>query len=277
MLVLFGPMANISVVKLYSAAIVPGLLLAACYLIYVIVYVRVKKNAIVETGYEDNSVHYTVFDGIKAFVPFLFVIFMVLGLILLGVCSPTEAAAAGSFGAIILAIAYRKMSLKVLVNAALSALKTSAMVMCMTVGANIFTSVFFGVGGSTVMTNFVLSLNIGPVGTFIAVMALVFVLGMLIDWVGILLIYDPIFMPNFNMLGYDKQWASMMIIVLLQTSFLTPPFAYALFYLKGVSPPGVTTPEIYKGIIPFILIILGVLLAMVAFPGIATWLPNALA
>lgn len=277
MLVLFGPMANISVVKLYSAAIVPGLLLAACYLIYVIVYVRVRKDAIVETGYEDNSVHYTVFDGIKAFVPFLFVIFMVLGLILLGVCSPTEAAAAGSFGAIILAIAYRKMSLKVLVNAALSALKTSAMVMCMTVGANIFTSVFFGVGGSTVMTNFVLSLNIGPVGTFIAVMALVFVLGMLIDWVGILLIVVPIFMPILNMFGFDTLWASMMIIVLLQTSFLTPPFAYALFYLKGVSPPGVTTPEIYKGIIPFILIIVGVLLAMVAFPGIATWLPNALA
>ena len=213
----------------------------------------------------------------EAFVPFLFVIFMVLGLILLGVCSPTEAAAAGSFGAIILAIAYRKMSLKVLVNAALSALKTSAMVMCMTVGANIFTSVFFGVGGSTVMTNFVLSLNIGPVGTFIAVMALVFVLGMLIDWVGILLIVVPIFMPILNMFGFDTLWASMMIIVLLQTSFLTPPFAYALFYLKGVSPPGVTTPEIYKGIIPFILIILGVLLAMVAFPGIATWLPNALA
>lgn len=100
---------------------------------------------------------------------------------------------------------------------------------------------------------------------------------MLIDWVGILLIVVPIFMPILNMFGFDTLWASMMIIVLLQTSFLTPPFAYALFYLKGVSPPGVTTPEIYKGIIPFILIILGVLLAMVAFPGIATWLPNALA
>lgn len=277
MLVLFGPMANISVVKLYSAAIVPGLLLSAGYLIYVIVYVRVKKDAIVDTGEDEETVHYTILDGIKAFVPFLFVIFMVLGLILLGVCSPTEAAAAGSFGAIILAAAYRKLTLKVMVNAAVSALKTSAMVMCMTVGANIFTSVFFGVGGSTVMTNFVLNLNIGPVGTFAAVLALVFVLGMLIDWVGILLIVIPIFMPILNMFGYDTLWASMMIIVLLQTSFLTPPFAYALFYLKGVAPEGVTTPEIYKGIIPFIIIILIVMALMVPFPGIATWLPNALA
>ena len=274
MLVLYGPMANVSVVKLFSGAIIPGLMLSGLYIVYVIIYTRVKKDAIVETGYKEQESHYTVLDGIKAFVPFLFLIFMVLGLILFGVCSPTEAAAAGSFGAILLAVVYRKINMKVVVDAGISALKISAMVMFIATGANIFTSVFFGVGGNRVMTDFFMSLNIGAGGTFLAVLALVFLLGMLIDWVGILLIVIPIFMPILNAFGFDTLWSSMMIIVMLQTSFLTPPFAHALFYIRGVAPPEVSTASIYRGAVPFILIILFELVLMTIFPGLATWLPS---
>ena len=277
MLVLFGPMANVSVVKLFSSAIIPGLGLSALYIIYTIIYTRVKKDAIVAPeGLQDQEEQYTVIDGIKAFLPFLFLVFMVLGLILFGVCSPTEAAAAGSFGAILLAAGYRRINKKVLVDAGVSSLKISAMVMFIATGANIFTSVFFGVGGSRVMTKFFMSLDIGAWGTLVAVLGLVFILGMLIDWVGILLIVIPIFMPILNAFGFDTLWSSMMIIVMLQTSFLTPPFAHALFYIRGVAPPEVSTASIYKGAIPFILIILFMLILMAIFPGIATWLPSSL-
>ena len=277
MLVLFGPMANVSVVKLFSSAIIPGLGLSALYILYTIIYTRVKKDAIVEPeGLQEQEEQYTLIDGIKAFLPFLFLVFMVLGLILFGVCSPTEAAAAGSFGAILLAAGYRRINKKVLVDAGVSSLKISAMVMFIATGANIFTSVFFGVGGSRVMTKFFMSLDIGAWGTLVAVLGLVFILGMLIDWVGILLIVIPIFMPILNAFGFDTLWSSMMIIVMLQTSFLTPPFAHALFYIRGVAPPEVSTASIYKGAIPFVLIILFMLILMAIFPGIATWLPSSI-
>lgn len=275
MLVLFGPMANISVVDLFSAAIVPGLMLAGGYLIYVVVYVHVKKDAIVPPAdLEEEEEKYTIVDGLKAFVPFLFIIFMVLGLILFGVCSPTEASAAGAFASILLALVYKKLTWQVVWDAAKGALSTSAMVMFVAVGANIFTSVFFGVGADRVLTNFVLNLGLGTWGTIISVLLLVFVLGMLIDWVGILLIVVPIFMPIITGLGVDPLWASMLIIVMLQSSFLTPPFAYALFYIKGIAPPGVTIGEIYKGVIPFVLIILAEVALLMFFPGIVTFLPN---
>ncbi|MDR2050925.1 MAG: TRAP transporter large permease subunit [Deltaproteobacteria bacterium] len=276
MLVLFGPMANVSVVKLFSAAIIPGLGLSVLYALYVIIYTRLKKDAIVENSEQQQEVRYSVIDGIKAFLPFLFLIFMVLGMILFGVCSPTEAAAAGSLGAILLAGAYRKINMRVLINAGVSSLKISAMVMFIATGANIFTSVFFGVGGNRVMTDFFMSLDIGAGGTFVAVLLLVFILGMLIDWVGILLIVIPIFMPILNAFGFDTLWSSMMIIVMLQTSFLTPPFAHALFYIRGVAPPEVSTASIYRGAVPFILIVVFMLVLMAVFPGICTWLPNRL-
>jgi tripartite ATP-independent transporter DctM subunit len=275
MLVLFGPMANVSVVKLFSAAIIPGLGLSALYILYIIVYTRLNKSAIVQTAEsQEQEIHYTVIDGIKAFVPFLFLIFMVLGMILFGVCAPTEAAAAGSLGAVLLAGAYRRINMKVLVDAGVSSLKISAMVMFIATGANIFTSVFFGVGGDRVMTAFFMNLNIGAWGTLTAVLLLVFILGMLIDWVGILLIVIPIFMPILNAFGFDTLWSSMMIIVMLQTSFMTPPFAHALFYIRGVAPPEVATGSIYKGAVPFIIIIVFMVIMMGFFPEITTWLPN---
>ncbi len=149
--------------------------------------------------------------------------------------------------------------------------------MFVALGANLFTSVFFGVGGNTVVSNFILNIGLGPKGALAVVLVIVFLLGMLIDWLGIVLIVIPIFMPILVSYGMNPLWVSMVIIVLLQTSFLTPPFAYALFYVKGVAPPGVTIGDIYRGVVPFIIIQIVVLTLVILFPPITTFLPAILA
>jgi tripartite ATP-independent transporter DctM subunit len=276
MLVLFGPMANVSVVKLFAGAIVPGVGLGILYMLYTFVIVRVRKKLLDDTSDYGDLASATLWDGIKAFVPFVFLIFAVMGLILGGVCAPTEAAASGALGSIVLAAAYRKCDLKTIMAAAATSLRTSAMVYFVAVGANIFTAVFFGIGCDKVVKGAIASMGLGPWGTLIAVLLIVFILGMLIDWVGILLIVMPIFMPILNSFGFDPLWSSMMIIVTLQTSFITPPFAYALFYVKGVAPPHVTIKQVYAGTPPFIILILLMLLLMTIFPSVALWLPSLL-
>ncbi len=277
MLVLLGPMANISVVDLFAAAIIPGLLLSAMYMLYTFVLIKVKKDVVPEQAIREGEQIYSIWDGIKAFVPFIFLILAVMGSILAGICAPTEAAALGAFGAFLLALAYRKVNWQVIVESAISTLKTSTMIAFIAIGANIFTAVFFGVGCGTVVKEFIAALGLGQFGTMVIVLLIVFFLGMLIDWVGILLIVVPIFMPVIVEFGMDPLWAVMMIVVMLQSSFLTPPFAYALFYIKGIAPKGVTITDIYWGVIPFIcLILLAVVLCWI-FPEIITWLPSVLA
>jgi TRAP-type mannitol/chloroaromatic compound transport system permease large subunit len=161
-------------------------------------------------------------------------------------------------------------------DAAATSLKTSAMVYFVAMGANIFTAVFFGIGCDKVVKRVVVGLGLGQWGTLIAVLLIVFILGMLIDWVGILLIVMPIFMPILNDFGFDPLWTSMMIIVMLQTSFITPPFAYALFYIKGIAPSHVTIKQIYMGVPPFIIMVLLMLVLMTVFPSITMWLPSVL-
>jgi tripartite ATP-independent transporter DctM subunit len=238
--------------------------------------VRARKKLLDDTSDYGDLASATIWDGIKAFVPFVFLIFAVMGLILGGVCAPTEAAASGALGSIVLAAAYRKCNLKTIMAAAATSLRTSAMVYFVAVGANIFTAVFFGIGCDKIVKGTIASMGLGPWGTLVAVLLIVFLLGMLIDWVGILLIVMPIFMPILNSFGFDPLWTSMMIIVMLQTSFITPPFAYALFYVKGVSPPHVTIKQIYAGVPPFIFLVLFMLLLMTIFPSVALWLPSLL-
>ncbi|MDR1322488.1 MAG: TRAP transporter large permease subunit [Gracilibacteraceae bacterium] len=276
MLVIFGPAAGISVVKLFSAAIVPGVGLGIMYILYTFFVVRLRKDMIKDTfDYESSDfAEASLLKGLLALVPFLFLIVAVLGMILGGVCAPTEAAATGALGSIILALAYRKLNWKTILNAAVSALKTSTMVYFIAMGANIFTAVFFGIGCNFVVEKAILGIGLGPWGTLIAVLLIVFILGMLIDWLGIMLIIMPIFLPILNSFGFDTLWTVMMIVVMLQTSFITPPFATSLFYLMGVVPPNVTTGEIYRGVPAFVIIILIMLVLMAIFPQITLWLPS---
>ncbi|HZJ84622.1 MAG TPA: TRAP transporter large permease subunit [Syntrophomonadaceae bacterium] len=277
MLVLFGPMANLSVVDLFAAAIIPGLLLAFLYLVYTFLLIKFKKGVVPDQALHEGEEIYTIWDGIKAFVPFIAVIFAVMGAILFGIAAPTEAAALGAFGATVIALAFRKLNWRVIKESAMSTLKITTMVAFVAVGANIFTAVFFGVGGGAVVSNFVSALGLGPTGTMMMVLLIVLLLGMLIDWIGILLIIVPIFMPIIVQFGIDPLWAAMLICIILQTSFLTPPFAYTLFYIRGIAPPGINIGHIYAGVIPFIgLQLLGLALCYF-FPKIITVLPAALA
>lgn len=262
---------------MFAAAIIPGLMLAALYMLYTFVLIKVKKDVVPEQAIREGEVIYSVWDGIKAFVPFIFLILAVMGAILAGICAPTEAAGLGAFGAFLIALAYRKINWQVLKESAISTLKTSTMIAFIAIGANIFTAVFFGVGCGTVVKQFIAALGLGPTGTMIIILLIVFLLGMLIDWVGILLIVVPIFMPIIADFGMDPLWAVMMIVIILQSSFLTPPFAYALFYIKGIAPKGITITDIYWGVIPFIGLVLLALILCWVFPEIITWLPNLLA
>lgn len=277
MLVLLGPMANLSVVDLFAAAILPGLLLAFLYLMYVFFLIKLKKDVVPEQAILEGEEIYSIWDGIKAFVPFIVLIFAVMGAILAGITAPTEAAALGAFGAIVIAFAFRKLNWKVIKESAISTLKTSTMIAFIAVGANLFTAVFFGVGCGTVVNNFIASLGLGMTGTIMIILLIVFLLGMLIDWVGILLIIVPIFMPAIVQFGVDPLWAAMLIVIVMQCSFLTPPFAYALFYIKGIAPKGVTIGDIYRGVIPFIALQLVALVLCYLFPQIVTALPTLLA
>jgi tripartite ATP-independent transporter DctM subunit len=280
MLVMFGPIAGLSVVDLFAAAFTPGIMLAVLYMIYVIIAPRIKQDLIPKP---DKAIirsmprKYSLGQGLLTFIPFIALIFMVLGAIFFGFASPTEAAGLGALGSIILSICVKSCGFKQLTDAGIMTLKTSSMVMFVAVGANVFTSMFFAAGGSRVVTQTIQNMHLGPWGSLAMVLVLVFILGMLIDWVGILLIVTPIFLPVLVDFGFDALWVGMLIIVIMQSSFLTPPFAVSLFYIKGVSPPEVTTADIYRGAVPFILIQCVGLLLCIAFPDIILWLPRFLA
>ena len=279
MIVVFGPVAGVSVVKLFAGAVPPGFLLAIAYIVYILVCGFVKKDMVPPAIKKDDpnvKLEFTLAQGLASFLPFIVLILLVMGSILLGIAAPTEAAGVGALGAILIAIGYRRFNKKSVVGSAIATLSTSAMVMFVILGANVFTAVFFGLGGTKVVTNFINAMGLGPNGLFAVVLIVVFILGVFIDWVGITLIVVPVFMPILVEFGFDPLFVSLIIIVLMQTSFLTPPFAYAIFYIAGIAPPGVTVMHIYKGVLPFIAIQVVVVALCIWQPNILLWLPNAL-
>ena len=197
-------------------------------------------------------------------IPPLLLILGVLGSIFSGIATPTEAAGVGALVALILAICYKQFSWKMLYDSVIDTAKTSAMV-------------FIILFGDVIITNFVMSLGVGRLGALAIMLILVFIMGMFIDWTGIVMIVLPIFLPIMDNFGVDRLWLVGVTAVILQTCFMTPPFGFALFYIKGIVPPEVKISEIYKGVIPFILIILFVTVLCIAFPQLVTGLPNLVA
>ena len=200
----------------------------------------------------------------------------VLGTIFFGVATPTEASGVGAFLAFLMVVAYGKFSWPGLYDSVMQTAKTTSMVILILCGATCFTGVFLGVGGGDVVTSFVLGLGWGKWGTFWVMMAIVFLLGMFIDWIGIVLICFPLFLPIAKQFGFDPIWFVIMMAVNLQASFLTPPFGYALFYIKGVDPDGIDIRKVYRGIIPFVILMLIGLMVCASFPDAIMWLPNFL-
>jgi len=212
----------------------------------------------------------------KGLLPPLFIIMAVLGTIFFGIATPTEAAAVGSVAATLLAVVYRRFNMDLLKRTSRETLRISAMAMAVGLGASMFTGVFLRLGGGEAVSEVLLAAPGGKWGVFALTMFIIFILGMFIDWLGILFVMIPLVTPIGETLGFDPLWFAMMICVNLQMSFLTPPFAYAIFYLKGLSPPewGLETGHIIRGVIPFVIIIMVGLVLCIIFPDIIMWLPH---
>jgi tripartite ATP-independent transporter DctM subunit len=213
-------------------------------------------------------------DGDQILVPPMILIMGVLGSIFMGVATPTEAAGVGAILAFLMTVAYGKFTWKGLISAVVNTARTTSMVVLILATASCFSSVFMGSGGGDVVQELILESGFGKWGMFIIMMVILFFLGMFIDWIGIILICFPLFLPIAADLGFDKVWFIVIIAVMLQDSFLTPPFGYALFYLKGVAPPEVTTADVYWGAFPFWRLMELGLIICVIWPESITWLPS---
>jgi len=279
MLVVYGGLTGqkeTSVGNLFAAAILPGLLLSGLYLLYVGVrcYMNPKLGPPIPKEDRTATIGQKVSMTMKNFVPPFGLILTVMGTILAGIATPTEAAALGCIGALVLALATRKLNWDVITQSCISTARTTAMIMALFVGGKFFSVVFLSMGGGDVVADVLLGMDVSPYVVFVIMMAVVFVMGMFIDWAAILLVVVPIFTPIALDLDFNPLWFAMMVCINLQTSFLTPPFGYALFYFKGVAPPEYTMGDVYRGIIPFVMIQLVGLAILMYFPGIITWLPG---
>ena len=211
---------------------------------------------------------------VYSLVPPVLLVLAVLGTIFFGVAAVTEAAAMGAIASIILALIYRQVSFQVIKEACRRTLQITSMIMMIALGAAFFSSTFVALGGGDVVNNFLLGLPFGKWGVLLTMMAMLTVLGMFIDWLGIVFIVVPLFTPIAQGLGFDPIWFALLVMINLQISFLTPPFAYSIFYLKGIVPPEVTTVDIYRGVFPFVALqIIGLGLCII-FPKLITFLPT---
>jgi len=277
MLIVLGAQAQVSVGKLFLAAIVPGLLLAAAYCIYVLIVCWKNPDwgpAVSKEEMKDMPFRKVIIGSLINLVPPMILIFSVLGTIFTGIATPTESAGVGAFLALLMTIFYRRFSWKMLADAVYDTAKITTMALIIIVGAAAFTSMFLALNGDTLIQNLVQSMGLSKWGVFIAMMVIAFVLGMFIDWIGIIMIILPIFLPLIQLYDFDVLWLMTVLAVLLQTSFLTPPFGFALFYLKGIVPPEIKMSDIYRGIVPFVIIMVIVTAIITIFPEIVLWLPN---
>ena len=280
MLVSMGSYAEVSVGKIFFAAIIPGLSLSLGYIIYIMIVTRIHPDwgpAMSEAELAEMPLKKRITGSLVNLIPPLILIFAVLGSIFGGIATPTEAAGVGALFALILEICYKQFSLKMLYESLIDTAKTTAMVFIILFGAAAFTGVFMSLDGDQIISNWVLGMGIGKWGAFAIMMVIVFILGMFIDWLGIVMIVFPIFLPIMDQFGFDRLWLVAITAVLLQTCFMTPPFGFALFYVKGILPDTVKIQEVYKGVIPFILIIIVVTVLCAVFPQLVTWLPTTMA
>ena len=260
---------SLSVGDLFMAAIVPGLILVFLYGLYFVF--SLKKEVLTV---DENQKHENFFKLISTLIPPFFLIFAVLGSIITGIASPTEAAGIGALGAIIIALIHKKLNLKILKESTTQSAFISSMVFLILIGASIFSLVFRGLGGEELITEIFNAIPGGLFGSMLLVMLLVFVLGFILDFIEITFIVVPIVGPILMAMGADPLWLGVMLAINLQTSFLTPPFGFALFYLRSVTPETISTESMYKGVFPFILIQILVLCLVAYFPFLATLLPE---
>jgi tripartite ATP-independent transporter DctM subunit len=280
MLVVYGPTASISVGELFMAAFLPGFTLAGLYIAYIAIRCAIvpQDGPAMPAGERAVPRRRKLVLLCTSLLPPVVLILAVLGTIFFGIAAPTEAAAMGALGAMLLAFGYRKLNLRNIWETTFQTMHTTSMALCIAVGASIFTGMFLSLGCGDVLVQMITGVPFGKWGAFAVIMLIVFILGMFIDWIGIILVIVPLVTPIGDALGFDRLWFAMMIIVNLQISFLSPPFAYAIFFLRGIIPDemGIDTNTIIRGVIPFMALIGVGLVLMVLFPDIILWLPNVM-
>ncbi|HUV60298.1 MAG TPA: TRAP transporter large permease subunit [Desulfatiglandales bacterium] len=276
MIVIYGPMANISVGKLFMGAVFPGILLAILYIVYITIrcYFRPQDGPPMHRDERMVPIQKKIFLLVTSILPPFVLIFAVLGSIFFGIAAVTEAAAVGAIASIILSVLYRRLTFKLVKDACIQTLQITSMILLIAVGASFFSTVFVALGGDEVISSLFLNLPLGKWGILFFIMFLLVILGMFIDWIGIVFIIVPLITPIGQSLGFDPLWFAILVMVNLQISFLTPPFAYSIFYLKGITPPEIKTKDIYRGVFPFVgLQIIGLGLCII-FPKLITFLPT---
>ena len=266
---------TVTVGDLFLGALLPGLLLVGAYILYLVFKAIFHPDTVPAIPQDERDAMDNMFKRvISALLPPILLVGLVLGSILGGWATPTEAASVGAVGAMVLAMARRCFTLDILKDVMRTTTQVSSMVFIILVGASIFSLVFRGYGGDDLVREFLANLPGGVFGAVALVMLVIFLLGFFLDFIEITFVVVPIVAPILLVMGLDPIWLGVMIAINLQTSFLTPPFGFALFYLRGVAPESISTMQIYRGVIPFILIQLVALLAIAQWPGLATWLPN---
>jgi len=278
LLIVYAATAGVSAVKLYAAAFFPGFLLAGLYVIYIIARAMINPALCPKLPPEQTNVptRTVLWAVLTSFLPLALLIFCVLGAILFGLATPSEAAGAGALGALVLAAAYKALNYTMLRDSVYLTVRASAMVCYLFIGSWTFSAVFAVLGGQSVVENFFLSLNLSSTGFLLLTQFIIFLLGWPLEWTEIIIIFVPIFLPLLDNFHVDPIFFGIMVALNTQTAFNTPPVAMAAFYLKGVAPPHVKLTDIFAGALPFVFMVFMTMFLVYMFPQIALWLPDYL-
>ena len=278
LVVILATIADLGIGELFAAMLFPGLLLAGLYILYILAYAYFRPSAAPppEDVADETPLALRLWRTVLVLVPPLALIAAVLGSIIFAIAVPTEAAAIGAIGGVLLTLLYGKFSRAVLREALLTTLSITAMVLTIVVGGLMFAGVFAGAGGLLAVQNMLADSALGPWGTVGLILLITFIAGFVIDLISIMLILVPLAMPIVTGLGFDPVWFCIALLIMMQTSMLTPPMAGAIFYFRAIAPPEIALRDMYRGVIPFIALHFGVLALIIAFPSIALWLPSVL-
>lgn len=276
--VVLGPVADVSVGDLFVGMLFPGLLMASLYIAYIVIRcsIRPEDGARIPPSPDDPALLEKLAISFKALVPPVLLIFAVLGTIMFGWAAPTEAAGVGAFGAILLTIFYGQFNWKVLQEALTKTVKITCMIMLILLAGSMFSGVFIASGGVILVQDIIQSSQLPNWATLAVFLAISFIAGFVLEWISILLIFIPVFVPVVKAMGYDPVWFCVLFLIIIQTSYLTPPMAPAIFYLRGISPPEITLQHMFRGMIPFIVLQIITLVIVMVFPQIVLWLPDKL-
>ena len=276
--IVMGPLANLSIGDLMYGMVLPGLIMAGLYLAYILVLCTIapRNGPRIPREPGEPGLARKLAISARNLLPPVFMIFAVLGSILLGWASPTEAAAIGALCAVGLTALYRRFTWRGLYDALLKTLTVTAMIMAVLLAGTLFTGVFIGGGGINTASTLIAKMQLGPWALLSLMLFVLFVCGFFLDWISIVLIFVPIFTPLAVQAGFDGVWFCILFLIMIQTSYLTPPMAPAIFYLRAVAPPQITIRDMYRGVVPFIALQVATLAITMSFPAVVTWLPSVM-